>query len=352
LGVDRNGVLQVIFGTLAIAATGYYAGRLIATRKRSPDHTHRRGAVVGSSPATPGTQPADHPTPPITLAGSAVAVTDETKHFKLIGTTGSGKSTAIREVLRTALARGDRALIADPDGGYLRRFYQPDRGDLILNPFDARSARWDLFGELRDPYDADQLARALIPDTGDASGREWRAYARTFLSSLLRSAHARTAALPAAFPKSASSPASATRSLFPSQSRSTSSDLIELWRRIAIATTDELRPLVQNTPAQPFLEKDNARMFGSIRSVTTASLAGLEHVAHQHAAPLSIRNFISGGRAGHAQTSSYALGSVTHTNLSDSLELPAAGALFMPYQARQIATVRGLIATWLRLAIF
>src|SRR5882757_4475104 len=35
LGVDRHGVLQVICGTLMTAATGYYAGRLIAIRKRS-----------------------------------------------------------------------------------------------------------------------------------------------------------------------------------------------------------------------------------------------------------------------------------------------------------------------------
>ena len=44
---------------------------------------------------------------------------DETKHFKMVGTTGTGKSTAIRELLDGALARGDRAVIADPDGGYL-----------------------------------------------------------------------------------------------------------------------------------------------------------------------------------------------------------------------------------------
>ena len=62
---------------------------------------------------------------------------DETKHFKLIGTTGTGKSTAIRELLGGALERGDRAVIADPDGGYLRRFYDERRGDVILNPFDA-----------------------------------------------------------------------------------------------------------------------------------------------------------------------------------------------------------------------
>ena len=59
----------------------------------------------------------------LTLAGVAVAAVDETKHFKLLGTTGTGKSTAIRELLGAALARGDRAVFADPDGGYLTRFF-------------------------------------------------------------------------------------------------------------------------------------------------------------------------------------------------------------------------------------
>ena len=96
--------------------------------------------------------------------GSCVPAQDETKHFKLIGTTGTGKSTAIQEILRRALARGDRAVIADPDGGYMRRFYEPARGDIVLNPFDARSVKWDLFAEIKSPYDVEQLARSLIPD--------------------------------------------------------------------------------------------------------------------------------------------------------------------------------------------
>jgi len=72
----------------------------------------------------------------ITLAGIPVAPADETKRFKLIGTTGTGKNTAIQEILAAALARGDRAIIADPDGGHLPRFYDEDR-DVILNPFDG-----------------------------------------------------------------------------------------------------------------------------------------------------------------------------------------------------------------------
>ena len=39
----------------------------------------------------------------LTLAGVPVAAEDETKHFKLIGTTGTGKSTAIQELLGAAL---------------------------------------------------------------------------------------------------------------------------------------------------------------------------------------------------------------------------------------------------------
>lgn len=40
---------------------------------------------------------------------SPVEPGDETKHFKMIGTSGTGKSTAIRELLSGALAQGDRA---------------------------------------------------------------------------------------------------------------------------------------------------------------------------------------------------------------------------------------------------
>lgn len=52
----------------------------------------------------------------------------------MLGTIGTGESTAIREVLNSALLRCDRAVIADPDGSYQRRYYTPERGDQLLNP--------------------------------------------------------------------------------------------------------------------------------------------------------------------------------------------------------------------------
>jgi type IV secretory pathway TraG/TraD family ATPase VirD4 len=230
----------------------------------------------------------------LTLAGVRITPLDETKHFKLIGTTGTGKSTAIRELLRHALERGDRAVIADPDGGYLQSFYDRYRGDVVLNPFEEHAVKWDLFSEIRERYDIDQLASGLIPTTEDASGQEWRGYARTFMSAVIRSCHEHGLR-----------------------------DVAEFWRLLAVAPSSELRPVVFDTPAQPFLEPDNARMFGSIRSVAGSAAAALAYIKEQRAQPFSVRNWVEAGQ----------------------------GVLFIPYKAAQIAALRSIIATWIRLAI-
>jgi type IV secretory pathway TraG/TraD family ATPase VirD4 len=234
----------------------------------------------------------------ITIAGLPVAPEDETKHFKLIGATGTGKSTAIREMLSAALARGDRAVIADPDGGYLRHFYDASRGDMILNPFHQHSAKWDLFGEIRNDYDVDQLARSLIPDH-EGADRSWRGYARTFFTAVASQAHA-----------------------------AGSKEVGELYRLLVVAGTSELKTLVAGTPAQPFLEEHNGRMFDSIRSVTSSAVSALEYVSRQSSASLSVRSWIG------------------------KTQGPVSGVLFLPYRAGEIAALRSTISAWMRLAIF
>jgi len=229
------------------------------------------------------------------IAGVPIDLAEETRHFKLIGTTGTGKSTAIAGLLAAALERGDRAVIADPDGGYRARFFNRRRGDVILNPFDPLSVKWDPFTEIAAPWDVEQLASGLIPTTEDPSGQEWRGYARTFLTAV-------------------------TRRCCETGCR----DPSELWRLLTVASNCELRALVAGSPAQPFLEPENARMFGSIRSVAGSAAVALEYVQVQRARAFSVRDWVRRGR----------------------------GVLFIPYGAAQIAALRSIIATWMRLAIF
>ena len=254
-----------LIGLVTLMLFGYLGG-LAACRAKS-DLTHKRGTRIedgtrlqrkrrrrGRGGQGPRKDRA------LTLASIPIPAMDETKHFKMVGTTGTGKSTAIRELLDGALARGDRAVIADPDGGYLNRFYDPSRGDVILNPFDPRAHSWNVYGELSAAHDVEQLARSLIPDH-DGADKSWRGYARTFFTAVARQTN--DAGI---------------------------RDLSELYRLLTCASTDELRILTAGTPAQPFLESGNERMFGSIRSVTGASLTALDYPKVRHARRVGARD--------------------------------------------------------------
>jgi type IV secretory pathway TraG/TraD family ATPase VirD4 len=291
--------IPVLPATAALPLAAVLFAALGLARRRQPPDTLKRGARVahGRQMRRLVRRRRRHlrGDARLSLAGVPLSPLEETRHFKLIGTTGTGKSTAIAGLLAGALARGDRAVITDADGGYRRRFFDRRRGDVILNPFDPLSVKWDPFAEIAKPWDVDQLASGVIPTTEDASGREWRGYARTFLTAVTRRCH-----------------------------ESGWRDASELWRLITVAPSSELRPLVAGTPAQPFLEPENARMFGSIRSVAASAAAALEFVQAQRARPFSVRSWVRRGR----------------------------GVLFLPYGAAQIAALRSIIATWVRLAIF
>src|SRR6185312_8539095 len=208
---------------------------------------------------------------------------------------GTGKSTAIRELLTRAIERGDRAVIADPDGSYARHFYDPARGDIILNPFDPRAARWDLFAEIIELHDADQLARSLIPDY-DGQDRNWRAYARTFVTAVLRQLH-----------------------------RGKKHDIAFLYSILLTASEEDLCELLEGTPAAAFVGKEGGKFMHSVRSIAMQHLAVIEHLMHQtEGEAVSVRKWIREGR----------------------------GILFLPYHANQIAAIRTVISTWMRLAIF
>lgn len=52
----------------------------------------------------------------------------------------------------------------DPALEYTPQFYTPERGDVILNPIDARSPYWSPGDELRHEAEALTLATSLFPD--------------------------------------------------------------------------------------------------------------------------------------------------------------------------------------------
>jgi type IV secretory pathway TraG/TraD family ATPase VirD4 len=118
------------------------------------------------------------------LCGVHVPKKAENLHFLIAGSTGTGKSSVLDELILSAIMRGDKVIIIDPNGGFLSKFYQ--EGDHILNPYDARTENWDLFFEIKNSYDVDQLMKSIIPPSN--SSEEWNSYARTLLKGILKGA--------------------------------------------------------------------------------------------------------------------------------------------------------------------
>jgi hypothetical protein len=88
----------------------------------------------------------------------------ESSHILLMGDTGSGKSSAIRQILRQVEERGESAIVYDPAMDFVGEFYSPARGDLILNPIDARCPYWGLGDEIEREETATAIAAAFLPE--------------------------------------------------------------------------------------------------------------------------------------------------------------------------------------------
>jgi hypothetical protein len=229
----------------------------------------------------------------VALAGVALDPMDETMHIAAIGATGSGKSTALRAMMADALVRGDPQVVADPESAALKTFFSD--GDIILNPFDARCAHWDLLAEIERPSDFAFLSSSLIPHLGQGDHDQWISYAQQLLAGALEN--------------------------FWTLKLGSSDDFIEM---LASAKLGELRQLCTGTPAARYFEEGGERMLASILGTMAPAIGNLRHIAGRDGPPFSLREWVRSG----------------------------SGSLWMPYAANETAALRGLISCWMNIAIF
>lgn len=228
----------------------------------------------------------------VTLAGVVLSREDETMHVAAIGTTGSGKSTALRALMADATRRGDRQVVADPDGAALAAFFKA--GDVILNPFDRRCARWDLLAEIKQPSDYAFIAQSLLPHLGEGEHDQWITYAQHLLAGAMEN--------------------------FVTLRLGSSAAFVTM---LAGATVGELKQLCVGTPAARYFEEGGERMLASILGTLAPAIGHLRLIAAVDGEPFSIRDWVQKGT----------------------------GSLWMPYAASQVAAVRGLISCWMNIAI-
>ena len=89
---------------------------------------------------------------------------EESSHFLLMGDTGTGKSSLIRQLLEQIADRDEAAIVYVPALEFTPQFYRPERGGRILNPLDTRMPYWCPGDEVQHKAEALAFANAMFPD--------------------------------------------------------------------------------------------------------------------------------------------------------------------------------------------
>ncbi|APQ06930.1 MULTISPECIES: type IV secretion system DNA-binding domain-containing protein [Pseudomonas] len=108
----------------------------------------------------------------------------EDRNTMICASIGAGKSVTMEGMIASSLKRGDKMAVVDPNGTFYSKF--GFKGDIILNPFDTRTAGWTLFNEIKGVHDFDRMAKSVIPPQVEADSEQWCSYARDVLADTMR----------------------------------------------------------------------------------------------------------------------------------------------------------------------
>lgn len=114
-------------------------------------------------------------------------------HFGLVGTIGSGKTQGLRHLMQSVLidlqSRADaRAVIYDAKRDVLPILagLQLTLPTVVANPFDERSAAWDMAADLTDPAGAFEIASILVPSRRNESHPFFSKAAQALVAGVLK----------------------------------------------------------------------------------------------------------------------------------------------------------------------
>ena len=121
----------------------------------------------------------------IRISGLPLVKDTETQHILLTGTTGSGKTNMLNELLPQIRVQGQRAIIFDVTGNFVDRFYNP-KTDIILNPLEENSASWLPWNDCATDEEFNNLASAFVDGSSITSDKYWEEAAQKVLAEALK----------------------------------------------------------------------------------------------------------------------------------------------------------------------
>ncbi len=227
------------------------------------------------------------------FGGIPLVKDSETAHILLTGSSGTGKTTGMYELMKQIRKRGDRVVCFSPSGDFISWFYRKDK-DKILNIFDARSPSWDLWGECDQPYHYAMIAASLVP-VPQQGEKIWSEAAQSLIAVLLRELH--------------------------HKGTGTIDNLLRIVTRLPMP---KIYDILKDTEVAANLEPANERMGASIRSTATIALRSLAYLDNKRT-PFTFKEWVNGPEDG--------------------------SWLFLNARADQIDASRPVLSTWIEVFV-
>lgn len=159
-----KGFVWALARSFYLSLTGFF-GFLIYLQQRGK-RAKAREVVLGQGRVTPKALKAqlcaEGQASDLTIAGVPLVLDSEVQHILLAGTTGTGKSVCIQELMDQVRNKRQKAVVFDIDGALVANYYRPER-DILLNALDDRCPPWNIWQECRDKADYQTLAMSLMP---------------------------------------------------------------------------------------------------------------------------------------------------------------------------------------------
>jgi type IV conjugative transfer system coupling protein TraD len=176
----------------------------------------------------------------------------ETRHFLVTGSTGSGKTNLIHNILPQVQKKEQPAVIIDQTGEMIAKYYNKERGDIIFNPFDARSSNWDFWADCSSREDVERFSKILIGFNRKQSGSHSDPFWENAAESVFN------AAVQYLRPKQAS--------------------IEQITQMVCSSSASHLRLALADTEAGRYLAADSKQTVGSIVSVLAANAKPLTYL--------------------------------------------------------------------------
>ncbi len=125
------------------------------------------------------------------IVGGAPLVKDsETSHILITGTTGSGKTTCMNEILPQIRKNNQPAIVIDCNGSMTQKYYDSSRGDMIIgsynDPLSDECCSWDFWEDAADEHNLAIIANSLFADKGGGYDEMWNNSAKQFFKDAVK----------------------------------------------------------------------------------------------------------------------------------------------------------------------